>query len=249
MAGILRLFALAFLFSIFLTGCGDDTIEVSKDQVIVIDGDTIRVILDNKKAENKMEKVRLLLIDSPELNHPQTGKQPYSDEAKQFVERMIRSGKKVTIETDESERDKFQRLLAYVYVDGKSVQEELIKNGLARVAYIYEPNTKYVDKYKLLEKEARQKKVGIWSIENYVQNNGFHPEVIQQQNPQAKERTTEDTGFIASKNSDVYHPASCKQVVDTIKPENRIHFKNEQEAQKSGRKRSKVEKCWSQESK
>lgn len=241
MLRLLKIFPLVLLFAIFSTGCGDNTIEVSTDQVSVIDGDTVKVKLDNKKTEN----IRLLLIDSPELNHSRTGKQPYSEDAKQFVEQMVRTGKNVSIELGESERDKYNRLLGYIYVDEKSVQEALIKNGLARVAYVFEPNTEHVDKYRALEKEARKQKMGIWKVDNYVQNNGFHPEVIERQNIQTKTRTSTETGFIASKNSDVYHPVSCKQVVDTIKPENRIHFQNEEEAKVSGRQRSKVEKCWS----
>ncbi|RAL24400.1 hypothetical protein [Thermoflavimicrobium daqui] len=53
----------------------------------------------------------------------------------------------------------------------------------------------------------------------------------------------DDDGFVASVNSDVYHPANCK-VVDKIKKENRIYFKTEEAAKKSGRHRSDVKECW-----
>ncbi len=69
-------------------------------------------------------------------------------------------------------RDKYERLLAYVYIDGKSVQETLLKEGLARVAYVYEPNTKYIDQFRKDEQEA--KSVYKWSKNGYVTDKGFN---------------------------------------------------------------------------
>src|SRR5690606_3633650 len=139
----------------------------------VVDGDTIKVYINGK-----VESVRFLLVDTPETNHPRLGKQPFGEEAKEFTRQML-EGKTVQLEKDVSDRDKYGRLLYYVYIDGKSVQEELLKNGLARVAYVYAPNTKYVDRYYEIQKEAQQKGIGIWSIENYTQEDGFHKEVVE----------------------------------------------------------------------
>ncbi|WP_335342408.1 thermonuclease family protein [Polycladomyces zharkentensis] len=224
----LSLFLSFLSLFLMLSGCSEGKHEVKRvaipvDSVTVIDGDTIKV-----KMNGKEDTVRLLLVDTPETHHPRLGKQPFGEEAKRFTERMIENAKTIELEKDVSERDKFGRFLAYVYVDGKSLQEELLKNGLARVAYVYQPNVKYVDEYEKIQKEAQKKGVGIWQWENYVQKDGFHREAV---------------GFVASKNSDVYHPADC-DVVNEIKPENRIYFMTEQEAQASGRHRSQVEKCW-----
>ncbi len=80
----------------------------------------------------------------------------------------------LTIEFDIGERiDKYGRLLAYVYVDGKSVQKSLLAEGLARVAYIYPPNTRHLTPFEEVQAIAKEKGLGIWSIENYATESGF----------------------------------------------------------------------------
>ncbi|MFC7391587.1 thermonuclease family protein [Scopulibacillus cellulosilyticus] len=139
----------------------------------VIDGDTIKVRLNEKE-----ETVRFLLVDTPETHHPRLGVQPYGPEASQFTHKLL-DGKTADLELAVGGgRDKYGRVLAYVYVDGKSVEEELLKRGLARVAYVYPPNTKYVDEYRAIQKKAQKKGIGIWSVEDYAGKDGYHPEVI-----------------------------------------------------------------------
>lgn len=140
---------------------------ISAQVVKVIDGDTIKVNLNGK-----IETVRFILVDTPETVKPGTPVEPFGKEASNFTKQLL-TGKTVELEKDVQERDKYGRLLMYVYVDGKSVEEELLKNGLARVA-VFPPNVKYVDQYRAIEKEARDKKIGIWSIENYVHDDGYY---------------------------------------------------------------------------
>jgi micrococcal nuclease len=190
-----------------------------------IDGDTIKV-----KYEGKEESVRFLLVDTPETKHPRTGVQPFGPEASKFTSKMISSGQ-VQLEFDIGGRDKYQRLLAYVYVDGVSVQEELLKAGLARVAYIYAPNTKYVDQYQEIQKVAQQKAIGIWSVENYATDSGFVTE-----EPKKVETTTEKTGCeikgnINSKGDKIYHMPE-QQYYGITNPEE--WFCSEQEATTAG---------------
>lgn len=136
--------------------------------VRTIDGDTIKIIYQGDEIN-----VRYLLIDTPETNHPRLGKQPFGEEASERNDQLVKSGK-LTIDFDVGERlDKYGRLLAYVYVDGKSVQEMLLEEGLARVAYVYPPNTRYLTPFEKAEKRAKQKGLGIWSIENYTTESGF----------------------------------------------------------------------------
>lgn len=138
----------------------------------VIDGDTIRI-----KYNGSSEKVRFLLVDTPETNHETLGEQPYGPEAKEFVKQLLAGQDSVYLEFDVSYRDKYKRLLAYVYTkEGISVQEQLLKNGLARVAYIYEPNTKHVDWFNSIQKTAQNAAIGIWSVEDYVTNRGYDKE-------------------------------------------------------------------------
>ncbi|PIC62823.1 hypothetical protein CSV79_15135 [Sporosarcina sp. P13] len=146
--------------------------------VKIIDGDTIKIMYNGKE-----QNVRYLLIDTPETNHPRLGKQPFGDEAKQRNIELIHSGK-LEIEFDIGQRyDKYDRLLAYIYVDGKSVQETLLEEGLARVAYVYPPNTRYLDPYEKAQEKAKEQKLGIWSIENYATDTGFNTDKVANEKP------------------------------------------------------------------
>lgn len=146
----------------------DRKTRITATVVNVIDGDTLVVKLLGKK-----ETVRMILVDTPETVHPDKPPQPFGKEASDFTKSLL-TGKSVELELDVQERDSYGRLLAYVYLDGKSVQEELLAKGLARLA-VYPPNVKYENTYREIQEKAQQQKLGIWSIENYVQEDGFHP--------------------------------------------------------------------------
>lgn len=123
-----------------LTG---NSIKMIESKVIrVVDGDTIEI-------ENG-DKVRFLGINTPEK------KELYSDEAQNFTKQI--ENKTVKIETPG--RDKYNRNLGYVFYNGKLINEEIIRNGLAHV-YIYE-NDKYSERLRSAEKIAREKEIGIW---------------------------------------------------------------------------------------
>ncbi|MGX7835678.1 thermonuclease family protein, partial [Campylobacter fetus subsp. venerealis] len=96
------------------------------------------------------------------------------EDASKRNKELVSNGK-LQLEFDKGDlRDKYGRMLAYVYVDGKSVQETLLKEGLARVAYVYEPNTKYIDKFEEDEQQAKTEKLSIWSKSGYVTDKGFN---------------------------------------------------------------------------
>lgn len=199
------------------------------------DGDTIAVIYNGNR-----ENVRFLLVDSPETSHPRLGEQPYGKEAKEFTKSLVENARKIELEFDIGpQRDKYGRLLAYVYVDGKMVQEELLKQGLVRVAYIYPPNTRYVDQFNAIQKAAQQKGIGIWEIENYAQEDGYHPELMDSKETEDETETeTEDNqtnddckikGNIGSEK--IYHTPDSPWYEKT-KAE--IMFCSEEEAVKAG---------------
>lgn len=151
------------------THTGGTTDKIPVTLVNTIDGDTIKVIYDGQE-----HNVRYLLIDTPETNHPRLGKQPFGEEAKERNRQLVNSGD-LYLEFDVGERfDKYGRLLAYVYVGNTLVQEQLLKEGLARVAYVYPPNTRHLDRFEAAQKIAKDKKIGIWSLEDYVSSNGFN---------------------------------------------------------------------------
>ncbi|MFC9655251.1 thermonuclease family protein [Bacillus subtilis] len=144
-----------------------ELVDVTLDRAV--DGDTIKV-----SYNGNIDTVRYLLIDTPETKKPDSCVQPYGEDASKRNKELVNSGK-LQLEFDKGDRrDKYGRLLAYVYVDGKSVQETLLKEGLARVAYVYEPNTKYIDQFKKDEQEAKSEKLSIWSKNGYVTDRGFN---------------------------------------------------------------------------
>lgn len=139
--------------------------------VKTIDGDTIKI-----KYDGKEQNVRYLLIDTPETNHPQLGKQPFGQQAKERNTELMNSGK-LEIEFDiGGETDKYGRLLAYIYIDGVSIQEKLLEEGLARVGYVYPPNTRHLDAYEKAQERAKEAGIGIWTLEDYVTDRGFDSE-------------------------------------------------------------------------
>ncbi len=131
----------------------------------IYDGDTLKV-------EN-IGKVRLIGIDTPESKaSPRdrfyTQKFPISkkklrdiaSQAKQYNIRNIK-GKQVRLELDQTRRDKYDRLLAYVYLpDGKMLNRILLKKGLATVFRRYD--FRYKRDFLKIEKKARNNKRGLW---------------------------------------------------------------------------------------
>ncbi|MEW5549401.1 thermonuclease family protein [Peribacillus frigoritolerans] len=200
----------------------------------VIDGDTVKI----KMTNGNQETVRLLLIDTPETVHPSKPVQPFGPEASKFAKELMPSGSKVEVETGIGERDKYGRLLAYFYVDGKMVNKLLLEKGLARVAYVYAPNTKYLDELENIQKQAQQDEIGIWSIENYATSKGFDDSKSKEasavkptgscNNPQIK-------GNINSKGNKIYHIPSG-QYYEITKPEEM--FCTEKDAQDAGFRKS-----------
>ncbi|KAA6446903.1 thermonuclease family protein [Bacillus swezeyi] len=137
----------------------------------VIDGDTIQV-----RLANKTEKIRMILVDTPETKHPTKPVQPFGIEAANYTTEQL-EGKDVKIELGTKDRDSYNRILAYVYLNsGEMFNKLLIKKGFARVA-IFPPNTKYVDEFLKIEEEAKSKKVGIWSVDGYVIKKGFNNQI------------------------------------------------------------------------
>lgn len=135
----------------------------------VSDGDTIIV-----KWRGQRERVRLLLIDAPEMNYTRKGPQPdpYALEAKIFVENELLLASCVELELDSQERDRHGRLLAHLFADGKNINLALLEEGLARYAFDY-GQYKYEKDYRAAEKRAKKRKQNIWSRNNYVTKRGF----------------------------------------------------------------------------
>jgi micrococcal nuclease len=145
------------------------TNQVPLTLVDTIDGDTIKV-----RVNGKLETVRYLLVDTPESKNPNKCVQHYAKEAFLRNSELVKSGN-LTLELErENTRDTYGRLLAYVYVNGESIQGTLLKEGYARVAYIMNPPYKYLEQFKEDESLAKREKVNVWSRLNFVTNWGFN---------------------------------------------------------------------------
>ncbi|MGF2740767.1 thermonuclease family protein [Bacillus sp. alh8] len=143
--------------------------KVDVELVKHVDGDTTKVKLNGKEYT-----VRYLLIDTPETKHPKLGVQPYGKEASSRTKELLSKGH-IQLEFDSGNRtDKYGRLLAYVYADGVSVQETLLKEGLARVAYVYNKKAMHLNEFEEDEQEAKQRGLNIWSKPGYVTDKGFN---------------------------------------------------------------------------
>lgn len=135
---------------------------LSKDEVELfkcVDGDTARFIKDKKEI-----KVRFLGIDSPEIEKPNQDAEPYGDAAKNYTCNRLRRAKKIKLEYEENSDkvDKYDRVLAYVFVDDKLLEESIVKNGYATVKYINK-KYKYYDVLVNAEESAKINKKGIYS--------------------------------------------------------------------------------------
>jgi len=117
--------------------------------VRVIDGDTIEI--------DGNLRVRYIGVDTPEVS----GKvECYGREATQKNRELV-EGKRVRLEKDVSETDRYGRLLRYVYVGDTFVNAELVREGYAQAA-TYPPDVKYQELFTRLQREAREAKRGLW---------------------------------------------------------------------------------------
>lgn len=124
-----------------------------------IDGDTAEFELNNE-----IIKVRFLGINTPETVDKNRGEEPYGKEASAYTEEKLKNATKIELEYDSnaSEKDKYGRILAWVFVDDSLLQKELVSNGLAET-YMLQSNYRYAGVLQLAEEEAKNNKLGIWS--------------------------------------------------------------------------------------
>jgi endonuclease YncB( thermonuclease family) len=108
----------------------------------------------------KQSHVRYMGIDAPEVPRQDSPGDPFGDEAVELNRKLV-GGKRVRLEYDNERYDVYGRTLAYVYVGDVSVNEELLRNGLALPLFIA-PNGKYKEKCYKAAEEAKRKKRGIW---------------------------------------------------------------------------------------
>lgn len=201
----------------FLPSPVSETFKVTR----VIDGDTIEI-------ENG-ERVRYLGVDTPETVDPRKPVQCFGVEASKKNKELV-EGKTVRLEKDITDRDKYGRLLRYVYVDNLFINLELVKQGFA-TSYTYPPDVKYQEEILTAEREARRANRGLWTACPLVS-----PVVP---SPSASDQATADCdikGNINTSGEKIYHLPGCGSYSKTKIDESRGErwFCSEEEAQAAG---------------
>ncbi len=128
--------------------------------VRVIDGDTIQVCC----VFGDRVKVSYIGVDTPETHHPMRGVEPYGKEAAEANRKLVED-KTVILKFDVEQRDRYGRLLAYIYLeDGTFVNAWLVEHGYAMVMTV-PPNVKHQQLFLKLQREAREAGRGLWKRE------------------------------------------------------------------------------------
>jgi micrococcal nuclease len=159
-----------FLLLAFAGGGGLDLIDSGDDSVTgaalagrvvrVVDGDTVRVRLGGGRGT---QTVRYIGVDTPESVKPGEPVQCFAKQASEFNRRLV-AGRRVRLEVGRERKDRYGRLLAYVYVrrSGRAfVNAELVRRGYARTLEIA-PNTDQAKRFERLEGSARRAGRGLW---------------------------------------------------------------------------------------
>lgn len=116
----------------------------------IIDGDTVDCATG--------ERVRLGLIDAPEMDQA-----PYGERARAALLALMPVGTTTSVELDVQEKDRYGRVLGYLYLpDGRMVNEELARRGYG-VASVYPPNLEHVDRIRAAAQDARKAELGLWA--------------------------------------------------------------------------------------
>lgn len=138
-----------------------------------IDGDTFEAKLVNS---GKVEKVRMILVNTPETVKANSSVEPYGKEASEYTKKSLLN-RTIYLEKDVSDTDKYGRSLYYVWLEkpknlsdkeitSKMFNAILLKEGYAQIMTI-PPNVKYADLFVKLQREAREDKKGLWSLSEY----------------------------------------------------------------------------------
>ncbi len=178
-------------------------------QVIdVVDGDTLKVDLGDR-----IETVRLIGVDTPEVVHSNKPVEHFGKEASGFA-RRVSLGQLVRLEDDPqgNNRDKYGRLLRYVFLpDGGMLNAEIISQGFG-YAYTRFPFTR-MEEFRALEREARESNRGLWgnSSEDPVADAGARPV------PAHDPADANDTVYI-TRTGTKYHRSGCRYLAKSVIP-------------------------------
>jgi micrococcal nuclease len=155
----------ALLMGIFYTLFAPDPDTLRGTVTHVTDGDTVQVLVAGEKRT-----VRLIGVDTPETVHPRKPVQFYGKEASNFTKKSLLN-RTVWLEYDVAPLDRYNRHLAYLWLEKPEKGEAAIRRGMFNARLILDgygkvmtiqPNSKYTDFFAKFQQEARTKKRGLW---------------------------------------------------------------------------------------
>jgi micrococcal nuclease len=187
----------------------------------VVDGDTIHVRFSNGMSD----KVRFIGVDTPEstIQH-----EPFGEEASAYTKQAL-AGERVFLQTDAERRDRYGRLLAYVWLaepaSGSTSEmraslfnARLLLDGYATVLTI-PPNVEYAEQFLRFQREARDADKGLWAL----------PLTEEPQSRSAPDASGDGAPYIGNANTRKFHDAGCSSV-DDMNPANRVPLATRAEA-------------------
>jgi len=155
------------LLLVAAVACGRDSAAAGKPDLQpgaatverVVDGDTLVV-----RVQSQSERVRLIGIDTPESVDPRRPVECFGKEASAHLAELLPEGTPVRLERDVEARDRFDRLLTYVYrqPDDLFVNLAMARDGFAEVA-TFPPNVAHTDDLAAAARDAREEGRGLWS--------------------------------------------------------------------------------------
>lgn len=174
----------------------------------VVDGDTIEI--------EGGERVRYIGIDTPETVDPRKTVQCFGVEASAKNKSLV-EGKSVRLEGDVTDRDKYGRLLRYVWLDERLINLELVSEGYAH-SYPYPPDVKYQDKISAAERAAREAGRGLWGECGSNSNdpdNSLKESADTSASSESRPDSCDIKGNISAAGEKIYHLPGCGSYAKT----------------------------------
>lgn len=137
----------------------------------VVDGDTLLLVGG--------DRVRLIGVDTPETVKPDHPVEPWGPEASDFTKQFVAGGE-VRLQFDRQRVDQYGRRLAYVWVDDRMLNEELLRAGLGRALLQHRYSPAMKRRFEAAQEEAQREGRGIWSVDTSGRSSrrGFPPRIL-----------------------------------------------------------------------
>lgn len=198
----------------------------------VVDGDTLEVSVDGH-----LERVRLIGVDTPEVyesdklhrdaerTHQDEGTiRALGEQASNYVKGIVHKREHVQLEYGQQRRDRYARLLAFVWLpDGRMLNETIVCEGYSPAFTRYPFRQDYMDRFRSCERQAREAGKGLWAAEG-----------ARESAPTTAQGKGEQGGVVhGNRRSLAYHLPTCPDY-DRLSPQNIVPFQTEAEALQAG---------------